>query len=92
LTCSLARITNDRHIRGILGSNFLENYDLLIDYERRILCLDNTRQMQQKVKGARIALVPPSYAERYLPFTQPLIVPARVPGIAGWPISVNSIT
>ena len=77
---------NDRHIRGILGENFLEHYDLLIDYEHRILCLDNTGQMQQKVKGARIALVPPPYAERYLPFTQPLIVPARVPGIADQPL------
>lgn len=77
---------NDRHIRGILGSNFLEHYDLLIDYERRILCLDDTRQMQQKVKGARIALVPSPYAERYLPFTQPLIVPAHVPGIAHEPL------
>jgi len=77
---------NDRHIRGILGSNFLEHYDLLIDYERRILCLDHTRQMQQKVKGGRIALVPPPYAERYLPFTQPLIVPAHVPGIAYEPL------
>ena len=76
---------NDRHIRGILGLNFLEHYDLLIDYEHRILCLDNTGQMQQKVKGARIALAPSPYAERYLPFTQLLIVPARVPGIAREP-------
>src|ERR1700741_194649 len=55
---------NDRHIRGILGLNFLEHYDLLIDYEHRILCLDNTGQMQQKMKGTRIALAPPAYAER----------------------------
>jgi hypothetical protein len=77
---------SDRYIRGILGENFLEHYDLLIDYDRRILCLDDTRQMQQKVKGARIALVPSPYAERYLPFTQPLIVPVRVPGIAYEPL------
>jgi Aspartyl protease len=77
---------NDRRIRGILGENFLEHYDLLIDYQHRILCLDDTGQMQQKVKGARIALVPSPYAERYLPFTQPLIVPARVPRIADQPL------
>ena len=77
---------NDRHIRGILGENFLEHYDLLIDYEHHILCLDNTGQMQKEVKGARIALAPPPYAERDLLFTQPPIVPARVPGIADQPL------
>lgn len=77
---------NDRHIRAILGSNFLKHYDLLIDYEHRILCLDNTGEMQKKVKGARISLEPSPDAERGLPFRQPLIVTASVPGIAHEPL------
>lgn len=77
---------NDRHVRGILGSNFLKHYDLLIDYEHRILCLDNTGEMQKKVKGARIELTPSPYGERDQPFTQLLIIAARVPGIAHEPL------
>jgi Aspartyl protease len=45
----------DPRIRGILGSNFLEHFDLLIDYEHRVLCLDDSREMQQKVMGERMA-------------------------------------
>ena len=48
-----------------------------------IVCLDDTKQMQEKVKGEHIALVPPSHPERNLPFTEPLMVPVRVSGVAG---------
>lgn len=69
----------DPHVRGILGENFLERFDLLIDYERGIVCLDDTRQMREKVKGKRIALSPVR-REQVLPYTQPFIVPVRASG------------
>jgi hypothetical protein len=72
----------DPRIRGILGENFLEHFDLLIDYEHRLLCLDDTKQLQEKVKGERIALTPPHNADGYLPFTLPMIVPIRLSGIS----------
>jgi Aspartyl protease len=42
----------DSRVRGILGENFLERFDLIIDYPHGIVCLDDTKQMQEKVKGA----------------------------------------
>jgi hypothetical protein len=47
-------------IRGILGVNFLRHFDLLIDYEHSILCLDDKVVMMQEAKGERIALVTPA--------------------------------
>jgi hypothetical protein len=74
---------SDPRVHGILGENFLEHFDLLIDYARGIVCLDDTKQMQEEVKGEHIALVPPLHLERNLPFTEPLMVPVRVSGVAG---------
>jgi hypothetical protein len=72
---------SDARVRGILGENFLEHFDLLIDYAHGIVCLDDTKQLQAKVKGQRISLASPLYPEHNLPFTQPLIIPVRVDGI-----------
>lgn len=69
----------DPYVRGILGQNFLERFDLFIDYERGIVCLDNTKRMEENVKGKRIVLVP-SRREQILQFTQPFILPVRVSG------------
>jgi len=72
----------DPKIQGILGENFLEHFDLLIDYEHRLLCLDDSKQLQGAVKGERIALTAPVHSEGYLPFTLPMIVPIRLAGIS----------
>jgi hypothetical protein len=76
----------DSRVRGILGENFLERFDLLIDYAHGIVCLDDTKQMQEKVKGEHIALAGPPHREQNLPFTQPLIVPVHVFGVAEQPL------
>jgi len=47
----------DRNIRGILGSSFLGNFDLFLDYERGVLCLDGEERLQPKMKGEHIALI-----------------------------------
>ena len=44
----------DRRVRGVLGGDFLEHFDLLIDYSRGILCLDDSAEMGKKVKGEHI--------------------------------------
>lgn len=46
----------DRLVRGVLAGNFLEHFDLLVDYSHEILCLDDSMQMRAKVKGQHIAL------------------------------------
>jgi hypothetical protein len=71
----------DPRVRGILGENFLEHFDLLIDYAHGIVCLDDTKQMQQKVKGEHIALAAPSHPEGNLLFTEPLMISVRVSGL-----------
>jgi hypothetical protein len=71
----------DPRVRGILGSNFLEHFDVLIDYQHSLLCLDKEKLMQAKVKGSRIALARVPHPERYLPSTDRLIVPINVSGI-----------
>jgi hypothetical protein len=71
----------DGRVRGILGENFLEQFDLLIDYAHGIVCLDDTKRMQEEVRGEHIALAPPSRPDRNLPFTEPLRIPVRVFGL-----------
>jgi len=78
----LSQVQPDSRIRGIVGENFLEHFDLLIDYEHRLLCLDETKQLQGAVKGERVALAPPRNAERYNAFTVPMVVSVRVSGIS----------
>jgi hypothetical protein len=80
---------SDPRVRGILGENFLERFDLLIDYAYGIVCLDDTKQLQAKVKGERIALASPPHPEHNLPFTQPMIIPVRVDGIGGGPLRLQ---
>jgi hypothetical protein len=70
----------DRRVRGILGENFLERFDLLIDYPHGIVCLDDGGRMREKVRGERIALEPRPGGTKNLPFTDPLIVQVRFSG------------
>jgi len=76
----------DPKIRGILGENFLAHFDLLIDYEHRLLCLDDTKQLQEKMKGERIALMPPRNADGYNAFMLPMVVAIRVSGVSDKPL------
>ena len=68
----------DSRIRGILGANFLEHFDLLIDNGRHILCLDETGTLAPAVKGEHIALAEPHGSQKDLPFTRPIIVAAHL--------------
>jgi hypothetical protein len=66
-------------VRGILGGNFLRHFDLLIDYSHRLICLDDTRTMQSKVKGERIALLRSPVRDGNGESTEPMIVSAHLP-------------
>ena len=67
-------------LRGILGQNFLAHFDLLIDYEHKLLCLDETRQLQQSLGGEHIPLVEPQNRETDFPFAQPLLIHVHLAG------------
>jgi hypothetical protein len=47
----------DGRIRGILGEDFLEHFDMLIDNAHKLLCLDDSGVMRAEVKGPHIALL-----------------------------------
>ena len=44
-------------LRGILGNNFLSRFDLLIDNSHKMLCFDDSRQMQQSLRGERVPIL-----------------------------------
>jgi Aspartyl protease len=71
----------DKNIRGILGSNFLGHFDMLLDYAHGALCLDDGKQLQQKVKGERIALIKGAKSDGDLPFTERCVIAVRVSGV-----------
>jgi hypothetical protein len=75
--------TADPRVLGILGLNFLEHFDVLIDYSQGLLCLDERKTMQTKIKGEHIALARLHHPEKDLPFTERLIVPVQLAGIRG---------
>ena len=77
----LAQIqVEDPKVRGILGVNFLSHFDLLIDHVHHILCLDETKQMQQGLAGERIPMVVKPDRDWNSPFSQPILVNVRLSG------------
>jgi len=71
----------DRRVRGVIGGNFLEHFDLLIDYSRPLLCLDDSRQMRTKVKGKRIALLDQPHFQGGAATAQKLILAVHLSGL-----------
>jgi hypothetical protein len=71
----------DSRIRGVLGQSFLTHFDMLIDNEHKLLCLDETHAMREKVRGEHIQLVAPSHSESELPNTERLVLSVRLSGI-----------
>lgn len=48
------------NIQGVLGEDFLEQFDMLIDNAHNLLCLDNSASMRREVKGSHIPLLVPA--------------------------------
>jgi hypothetical protein len=74
------------NIRGVLGGNFLGHFNVLIDYEHRMLCLDDTNRTQAQVKGEHIALANMPQTSDEVSGTMPLLVPVRFPGSGTRPV------
>ena len=68
----------DPRIRGILGDNFLEHFDILIDNRFHLLCLDDSHTLALATGGEHVALVEPRGTQHDMPFTRPMIVSARL--------------
>ena len=73
----------DPQIRGMIGENFLAHFDVFIDYGHKMLCLDETKQMQQTISGERILLVAPQDLEGDLSFAPRLVISAQLSNAKG---------
>jgi hypothetical protein len=76
----------DPRIRGVLGENFIAHFDLLIDYGRRVLCLDDAKLLQKGLRGERIPLVLPKHPEADFPLSQRLVVSVNLSNTGTRPI------
>jgi Aspartyl protease len=70
----------DLHLRGILGEDFLEQFDLLIDNAHRLLCLDDSTTMRAEVKGPHIPLVATAEADEVGAMPGLLLITVRLSG------------
>ena len=69
----------DLHLfRGVLGEDFLGEFDMLIDNAYNVLCLDDSSAMAADVKGPHIALMAPARATNGIPALRSLIIAARL--------------
>jgi hypothetical protein len=68
----------DLQIRGILGEDFLEHFDMLIDNAHRLLCLDDAATMRADMRGSHIALLAPAQEPAGEPLPDSLIVSAHL--------------
>src|SRR6266568_3892275 len=68
----------DLHFRGVLGEDFLGQFDMLIDNAHNLLCLDDSSAMAADVKGPHIALLAPARTANVMPALRSLIVGARL--------------
>jgi hypothetical protein len=66
------------HIQGILGQDFLDHFDMLIDNVHGLLCLDETAAMRAGVKGPHIALVSAAGPEQGSALPDLLIILVRL--------------
>jgi Aspartyl protease len=68
----------DLHFRGVLGEDFLGQFDMLIDNDHNLLCLDDSATMRADVKGPHIALLPAPDKSSGGPSFSSLIISARL--------------
>jgi Aspartyl protease len=78
--------TADPRIRGVLGENFLAHFDVLIDYSRRLLCLDRARLMEKDIRGERIPLVASGHRDTDVPFSERLVISVNLSDTGTRPI------
>jgi hypothetical protein len=65
-------------IQGVLGEDFLEHFDVLIDNLHRLLCLDSSGAMRAGLTGPHIPLILPSKVTAGSALPKLVIVEARL--------------
>ncbi len=68
----------DLRYRGVLGEDFLGQFDMLIDNAHNLLCLDDSSAMAADVRGPHIALAAPTRTANGMPALRSLIIAASL--------------
>jgi len=76
----------DPRIRGVLGESFLAHFDLFVDYQHKLLCLDETSAMRDSVRGEHVPFVIPQHPDDELPFIERLVISVHLSGTGTRPI------
>lgn len=71
--------------RGILGENFLKNFDLLVDNEKQILTLDRTSSLADTLSGERLPFSRFGSFE-YAPTPDRVVIKLKAPSFLGRPM------
>lgn len=72
--------TSNPRLRGILGENFLGRFDLLIDYHHKVICLDQSKELQNQIKGERVPTIEPLEQEGGPAGMLSIMVTVHLPG------------
>lgn len=70
----------DPKVRGLLGGNFLGQFDLLIDYAHKLVCFDEAKHLLHNVQGEHVPLIENSDPQQGLPGAHRLVIPAHIGG------------
>jgi len=73
------------HVQGILGENFLKNFDILIDNEQQTLFIDRTSSLEGTVAGERLSFSR-SGSFDHKPTPDRIVVELKVPSFIGKPL------
>jgi hypothetical protein len=71
----------DARVRGVLAGNFLEHFEVLIDYSQRVVCIDRGDVLEPRVKGQHIEFVAGPDLARRPPVPQSLTVTVHLSGM-----------
>ena len=76
----------DPHIRGVLGGDILRHFDVLLDQDKDLLCLDTEGVLRKSIPGERIPLAIPPTGDGSGAATEPLIAEVHLPRLADRPL------
>ncbi len=77
---------SDPRIRGVIGGNILRHFDVLLDQDKSLLCLDTEGILQKLIRGERIPLATPPIGDGSGAATEPLIAEVHLPHLADRPL------
>jgi hypothetical protein len=77
---------SDPGIRGVIGGNILQHFDVLLDQDKNLLCLDTEGILQRLIRGERISFATPPAGDGSGAGTEPLIAEVQLPHLTVRPL------